>query len=283
MPNLETQTDRDAFAEQIKENINNYCAHKYNTGHREHLGASVMGELCSRKLFYMFRWCKLEVYSGRMQRLFQVGHTAEARFIEYLQGVGFEVWASNPDTGKQFRINGCNGHYGGSLDGIAYHSASDYRFLLEFKTNGTGSGFTSLENGVAKAKPKHWAQMAQYGYQYKLKYGLYLIENKNDSDIIVRIEQLDWNYGLQLERKAQDIIDAKFPPPKISEQPSYFECKYCTFQQICHHGEPVEKNCRSCKYATPVENGCWRCERYNTIIPKENIGQEWECHVSCNE
>lgn len=282
--NLQNPYDREALADQIRDDINEYCKSKYYTDHREHLGASILGKPCSRKLFYTFRWCKKEQIEGRIQRLFQVGHNAEPRFIEYLKGIGFEVWARD-EAGEQFRIKGCNGHYGGSIDAIASHKAdSTKRFICEFKTNGTGATFTDVDTkGIQKAKPEHWSQMCQYGYQMKIKYGLYLIENKNDSDIIVKIEELDWNLGFQLERKAQDIISSKIPPPKISEQPSYYECKYCTFQDICHHGEVVEENCRSCKFSSPIENAKWKCERFNAIIPKENIGKKWDCHVSINE
>src|SRR5579863_8501085 len=110
MINLQNSEDRKKLSERIKLDIDQYCADKYNEAHREHLGASIMGEACDRKLWYHFRWVKLEVHEGRIQRLFQVGHNAEPRFIKYLRGIGFEVKEFNEDD-KQFRISGCEGHY----------------------------------------------------------------------------------------------------------------------------------------------------------------------------
>jgi hypothetical protein len=244
----------------------------YEQGHRNHLGASELGEECWRKLWYGFRWVKLQWHDGRMMRLFNVGHSAEPRFVSYLRGIGFEVKEFDTD-GKQFKISGAMGHYGGSLDGLCkapsrYQLSEDIVFLNEFKTNGTGKGFDEVEDkGVAKAKPKHYSQMSQYGYKYGIKYALYMIENKNDSNITIKIVELDWNLGAQLEKKAEQIIFAKEPPPRISENKSFFNCKYCHLSGICHDGEQPEKNCRSCRNATPVENAEWNCSLHGRIPP----------------
>jgi hypothetical protein len=279
--NLSNPNERQTLAAQIKNEINEWCTHKYKSGHREHLGASIMGETCSRKIWYIFRWCKEQQIDGRLQRLFQVGHNAEPRFVEYLEGVGFKVYTRDASTNEQFRILGVCGHYGGSVDALA--SYNEEAFICEFKTNGTGVGFTNVEaQGLQKAKPVHWAQMCQYGYKLQIKYGLYLIENKNDSDITIQIVELDWKYGQQLENKAKDVIEAKYPPQRISEQPSYYECKWCQFRDICHYNEPVDNNCRSCKNAVPVENAQWQCIKFNCLIPKEEIGKQHECHKSIN-
>lgn len=287
--NLELKDSRDELAELILADINNYCEETYNTGFRDHLGASIMGEDCSRKLWYTFRWVKEEFHEGRIQRLFQVGHQAEPRLIQLLRGAGFEVHERDPNTKKQFRITGCNGHYGGSLDGMCkaptrYGLNTDLVFLNEFKTNGTGAGFANVgKNGVMKEKPKHYAQMCGYGKFYQLKYGLYIIENKNDSDLIIEIVPLDWNYGTILENKASDVINSKFPPSRISDNPDYFDCKYCFAVNVCHHGEAVEVNCRSCKMSEPVANAEWFCNRFQKIIPKDFIKEGCGYHSSINE
>jgi hypothetical protein len=279
MINLNISENRKQLSKQIKADIDQWCADKYNTGHRKHLGASVMGETCSRKLWYSFRWVREEIHEGRMQRLFQVGHEAEPRFKMYLEGIGFRVH-DRADDMQQFRISAHNGHYGGSLDGIAKHPEYG-EFLLEFKTNGTGKGFTDVaDKGVEKAKPKHWVQMCQYGFHYKLKHALYLIENKNDSDITVEIIELDWKLGEEMQKKAGDIINSQVPPPKISLNDAFIDCKFCSFVDVCHHGVCVEQNCRSCKYAEPVENARWHCNLYDQVIPEDFVAKGCSNHVS---
>ena len=84
-----------AVAKRIKEDIDGYCAKAYDDGPRWHLGASIIGNPCSRYLWFIFRWALHEKFTGRMQRLFNRGHREEARFIEWLRGIGFEVWDTN--------------------------------------------------------------------------------------------------------------------------------------------------------------------------------------------
>lgn len=282
MLDLSNPADRIALEELIAEDIDNYCLKIYEQDFRDHLGASVLAEPCSRKLWYGFRWAYLEEFDARMMRLFNVGHQAEPRFIDYLRGIGFEVSEFTSD-GKQHRISGHMGHYGGSLDGkckapARYQIVGDLIFLNEYKTNNTGRGFEAVHDSVAKAKPKHWGQMCQYGFKEKIRYGIYIIENKNDSDLIVKVVELDWRYGEQLERKAGEIIFSQQAPARISENPAYSECVYCAAKGTCHYGEQPIKNCRSCVMAKPVEEAGWYCGKYQQIIPKDFIRQgcsEW--------
>jgi hypothetical protein len=164
--NLDAPGVAKAVAKRILEEIDEYCVRTYDGGHRSHLGASLIGRECKRYLWYVFRWCLHEKTTGRQQRLFNRGHREEARFVEWLEGIGFQVWFedrnSPPDAEgnyPQYRISGVNGHFGGSLDGIAKlpeRYGIDEPVLLEFKTSGTGAGFNkSCEDGMPVAKPQH--------------------------------------------------------------------------------------------------------------------------------
>ena len=44
-----------------------------DNGWREHLGASEIGDPCSRKLWYLFRWVAVKKFDARMLRLFARG------------------------------------------------------------------------------------------------------------------------------------------------------------------------------------------------------------------
>ena len=276
MLDLSNPTDRDKLEELITDDINQFCATYYEQGHRKHMGASGLGEECWRKLWYDFRWTKREVFDGRMMRLVNVGHSAEPRFVTYLKGIGFDVKEFD-ENGKQFRISGAKGHYGGSLDGMCkaperYQLFEDIIISLSFKTNNTGSGYSKVaDEPLSKAKPKHWAQECQYGYKTGIKYCIYMIENKNDSDITIKIVELDWNYGAQLEKKAEEIIFAKEAPNRISDNPAFFNCKWCHQSDICHKGEQPERNCRSCRQCSPVDDGQWHCSKFNAIVPDDFI------------
>lgn len=290
-----------AVAKRIAEDIDEYNIRAYDGGHRWHLGASLIGEECKRKLWYIFRWCYHETAPtpkdhGRKLRLFNRGHREEARFIEWLKGIGAQVWThETPDVyneqgeivieGKQFRVSAVMGHFGGSLDGIARlpeRYGIDEPVLLEFKTSGTGQGFNkSVEDGMPVAKPQHFAQTSTYGSDpaYNFRYCLYFIINKNDDSLHVELVKLDWNLGNNMRTKAEQIILSQEPPPRISDNPTFRNCSYCPAKDICHKGAIPEKNCRSCKNARPVENGEWFCDVHNGVIPRDFVPQGCPSYV----
>ena len=271
-----------ALAKRILEEIDEYCVRAYDGGHRSHLGASLIGRECKRYLWYVFRWCLHEKTTGRQQRLFNRGHREEARFIEWLEGIGFKVWFENRDEAPnekgeypQYRISDVMGHFGGSLDGIAilperYGIAEPV--LLEFKTNGTGAGFNKLaDDGMPIAKPEHFAQTSTYGKKYNFRYCVYLNINKNDDSLHIEVVKLNHNLGEQMIMKAEQIIMSQTAPARLSDNPTFHKCGYCHMKEVCHKGAVVEVNCRSCAFARPVENAEWFCEVHNGNIPKEFI------------
>lgn len=261
------------IAKKIHDDIDDHCAIKYDDGLRSHLGASIIGEECLRRTWYGWRWIKREVFSGRMQRLFQSGHREEARFIEYLQGIGFNIHSVDPETQQQWKMSLIGGHYGGSLDSIG--EAPHYfpePLLLEFKTYNTKTFVSLKTEKVQKFRPRHYAQMCAYGRFMQLRYALYMAKNKNDDDLHIELLPLDWSYADELTRKAEYIITTKQPPQRISDLPAHWQCKYCFAHRICHYGdEPIARNCRSCIHATAIDGGKWLCEYYKQEIPEHFI------------
>lgn len=264
MPNLNAYEIQSRLYEYAAE----YSVEKYPSEHRHHLGISIIGDPCSRKIWYGFRWVKLIQHDPRIRRLFQRGHKEEKTFRDFLLWVGFHFRGVDAD-GKQFRISAVNGHYGGSTDDIALIAwVDDIPVIVEYKTHGDKS-FTELkEKKLKAAKPQHLDQMAGYGQGFKIKHGLYCAVNKNTDEWYFQFVELDWNRAIELEKKATDVIYSQTPPQKINENPSYFICKFCDFKGICHSGEAVEKNCRSCEFSNPVEDGVWKCSKFNDTIPK---------------
>jgi hypothetical protein len=276
--------ERAAIASQIKNDIDELCKRIYNDGHRTHLGASQIGDECERKLWYIFRWVQRPEYEGRLGRLFNRGHREEERFVDWLRKIGFGVYDIDESLplkdGKpqQFRVEGCGGHYGGSVDSMlvfpSTYGIPGFVAGGEYKTNGTGRAFTDLvTKGVKVAKPMHYSQMSTYGWKKGYRYSLYMNINKNDDDLHVEIAELDWALAADLERKADGIIRAEAPPRRVSENATDFRCKTCDFFKVCHEAKPYEPNCRSCQYAQPVDGAQWRCNLVSQIIPKDFIPQ----------
>jgi hypothetical protein len=245
---------------------------------RNHLGASVIGKKCARAIWYSYRWCKLPEIEGRVLRLFNRGHLEEARFISALECIEVTVH-SKQTNGKQFKFPLHNEHFGCSLDGVAVglpELSAGTAALNEYKTCNDKSFLDVSKNGVQESKPEHYIQMNIGMRLANLPVALYLAVNKNNDELHGEYIALDTSIADQYCERAEKIIWLEQPPPRISESPGWFECKWCDHYNICHQKAPIHKNCRSCKYAEPSQDesyaGCWFCKRTGQVIENGSIG-----------
>lgn len=232
-------------------------------GHRPHLGASQIGMPCDRRLWYVFRWAEREQFDGRMLRLFDHGKREEARVVEELRGIGCQVWAD--DGGAQFRVATHGGHFGGSMDGVVLGlpEASKAYHVVEIKTHGVKSFASLLKDGVRKSKPQHWAQMQTYMHLTGIDRALYYaVEKDTDTLYLERVEH-DEAEAEKLQARALRIIQASEPPLRLSDDPAWYECKWCPFHSVCHGQAAPEVNCRTCVRSTPEMDGDsrWSCSK----------------------
>lgn len=275
-----------AIEKYLRDCVEEKSIEEHPQDHRTHLGASEIGDECNRKLWFKFRWCKLENFEGRMRRLFHRGHLEEEQFIDKLHWMGFFVRNIDQNTGKQYQFSAVGGHHGGSGDSVLLmpwdRGEDGQRILAEYKTHNAKQFEKFKSKGIKISHPKHWAQMCEYGNAFKTRYGLYCGICKDTDEVEFQFLELDLSYGEQLIKKAENIIISKFPPPRISDNPAYYACSYCHFHGICHKSEPVEINCRSCRYAEAIDNAQWKCNLYNLVLPKENIKKGCTSHVGIN-
>lgn len=236
-------------------------------GLRDHLGASIIGKSCARALWYDFRWVTPSRHSGRLLRLFETGQLEEDRLVRNLRATGATVLEVDPETGRQFRVEAHGGHFGGSLDGVAIGilEAPKTWHVLEFKTHGVKS-FTELTaKGVMLAKPQHAAQMQVYMHLTGITRAFYVAVCKNTDALHIERIAADSAMAERLLDKAGRVIFAQHPPARISEDPAWFECRFCDHQAVCHVGCEAAVTCRSCLHATPVDGG-WECARHDRML-----------------
>lgn len=271
---ISSHIGREAFIRQLNDDVEAESIARFDEGHRNHLGASIIGRECWRYSWNVFRWIRKEKFTGRMLRLFNRGHLEEARFVAILRNLGFEISEVDPISGKQYRIAASGGHFGGSTDGLGGFPARygiNYPLVFEMKTHSEKS-FTKLKkDGVKKAKPEHVRQMSIYGKGFDIYYGLYCAVNKNTDELWFELVELDFNDAAYLYDKADKIILSQVPPPKIANSPAFFDCKWCAFASNCHAQAMPEKNCRSCLMAVPVDGAQWYCKKWQGVIPTETI------------
>lgn len=246
--------------------INRTLEQKQDLSFRRHLGASVIGRACNRELWYIFRWARRVRHDGRMLRLFARGHLEETRFATWLMNAGINVSLRDSQTKTQHRVTAFEEHFGGSMDGKLSgvpDLPQDEVAVGEFKTHNEKSYKRLQKEGVAGAKWEHYVQMQVYMHLSGLRYALYLAINKNDDDLYAEIVEYNREIAEEHMDRAGKIILARTPPAKINESPGWYQCKFCDMKPVCHDGEPLAVNCRTCVHSRPVAGGKWWCERYN--------------------
>ena len=237
---------------------------------RSYLGMSQMGTECDRALWYTFRWAGgQEDFDGRMLRLFETGHREEARMLDDLEAAGVTVARVDPNTQKQWQVSGVMGHFGGHMDGHGegFQEAPKTRHLLEFKTHNDKSYKDVVTKGVKLSKPGHYAQMQLYMHYAGLTRAFYLAHNKNTDELYQERIAYDETEAMRLVARAERIITAQEPPPKLHENPESkmaWACKFCPHLQKCHQGTFSTRSCRTCLSATPVEGG-FHCDLFKQV------------------
>lgn len=223
------------------------------------IGASTIGGPCDRAIWYSFRWAGQADFSGRMLRLFDTGNHEEKRIIADLKSIGCEVDAPE----EQHEFTGVNGHLVCKIDGAVkgLPEAPETWHVLEVKTHNIKS-FAALKSKGLDSKPTHRAQCATAMLLSGMNRCLYIAVCKDTDELWsmrLRIEE-ERELAESMIRRAEYIRDQSTPPEKISDDPEYFECKWCDHKAVCHGTRLMDPTCRSCCYSTPVQAGGWICE-----------------------
>ena len=231
-------------------------------GLRPHLGASQIGKACDRQLWYTFRWAERKSFEGRMLRLFETGHLEEPRLVANLRAIGVTVHDTDP-SGAQWRVETLGGHFGGSMDGalVGVPEAPKTWHVGEFKTASEKVFNEMKKKGVKLTKPEHYWQVTTYMGLTGMERALYIMKNKNTDELHVERVEFDADLFKKIIDRATRIVNAEEPPARISDDPSWYECKFCDFQAQCHGTTAPLVNCRTCAHSTPEMGGnqLWTC------------------------
>jgi hypothetical protein len=239
---------------------------------RGYLGWSQIGETCKRQLWYSFRMAKKPTIEGRIARLFDTGHREEERVISELRSIGCSVYSLDPSTGTQFGVSSHGGHFKGHLDCVALGlpEAPKTYHLVDVKTIKAKKFDQLLKDGMQKMYPKYWSQAHGYMGLQGLERAMFIFVCKDDDRI--HCEQFTFDKA-QFDKdmaKALDIINSAEPPDRLSHDPSWWECKFCDYHQMCHSNEVPSVNCRTCAHSTPNvdgKNAEWACEKHSKELP----------------
>lgn len=248
--------------------------------HSRRLGASELGRECAREIWYRFRWVEpLEVFSGRMRRLFQTGHLEEARLVADLRRAGVDVRDTDPATKKQYIAT--DEHIVCKADGLALglKEAPATWHAIELKTMNKKNFNALVKHGLETSKPEHAAQLRTAMALGGLSRGYYLAKCKDDERLYSERLEHDEGKWRDIRKRALNIVYSPTPPPRADNNPNAFVCKFCRYAERCHNKlEPMypqnpthmpQRNCRTCIHSTPLTDGTWKCEHLDKELDYE--------------
>lgn len=243
---------------------------------RSHLGASQLGNPCTRALWYSLHWCSEPsfVNDGRILRLFETGNLEEARILSDLKNIGIEILS----TQKHFTDDECK-IISGSCDGIArgFSEHPDELVLLEFKTSNTKSFKKIQKNGMRAEKPVHYVQMNVYMKWSDIKLGLYMVVCKETDEIYTEWINFDENIADEFLARARKIVLSQIPPDKPSNKMTG-DCIFCDHKNLCWETQLPLLHCRTCMYCKyDLTEQRFICEQNNGYIDDVKILYQ-NCH-----
>lgn len=264
---------------------------------RGYLGLSQIGEPCSRKLWYDFRFCSKKEFPARVVRLFQRGHREEPIIIADLRKAGVKVFTPDEclemgysvvemkNGERQVEVVAGYGHIKGHGDGLGINIPDAPKTLhyLEFKTMKEGKSKTSKrkpthfhalrEHGVEEAQPQYWAQCQTMMRLLKSTRTLFIAANKNNDDRHYERIRLDLSMANELLKRGEGIILSEFPLnrlPPTNGRSHNWKCNFCDHKEIClERAEPL-RNCRTCQYCDIESEGKWSCSEKG-----DNLNKYW--------
>lgn len=247
---------------------------------RPYFGMSSAGDECARKLFLRFRWAAREQFAARTLKAFADGHAGEALQAERLRLVpGLKLYTTD-DHGEQFALEALGGHLRGHLDGVIVGllQAPKTPHVWEHKQVNSDK-FKALQKAIADQGEKdaleawdgvYFKQAQLYMKHADLKRHYLTVSTPGGRDTIAVRTEYQAAKAAALVERAEKIIFAASPPEKISTDPTFWLCKWCSFHAHCHGTAAPAVSCRTCAHVTPEQDGTWTCARNDCdVIPVE--------------
>lgn len=212
---------------------------------RKYLGASSLGDPCSRKLQYRYMNQQVDEGKGfpaKTLRIFGLGHTIEDMMIMYFRDAGFDLRTEK--KGEQFGFETAGGEVRGHIDGVIcggpLHMA--YPMLWECKSANEKKFNEFVRKGVAEANPVYAAQIAIYQAYMDLAENpcVFTVLNKNTSEIYIEMVPFNGELAQATSDKAVQILKATQANdmlPRVAQNDDYFVCKWCEFRNTCWQKE----------------------------------------------
>lgn len=207
---------------------------------RDYIGASSLGDSCSRKLWYRYHTDMREEFSADTIKKFNDGHRTEDVMAEHLRMVpGIELY-THDENGKQYgwKDGPMSGHYDGVIRGLI--QAPKAWHIWENKTTNEKKyeAFKKLaiadnKSALKKWNPVYYAQAVLNMYKEGIDRHYTTVCTPGMRDYWSCRTEADPAFAEALLVKGRRIAELKEPPQRIGG-PDWYECKWCGFYGVCH-------------------------------------------------
>lgn len=211
---------------------------------RPYIGFSEIGEPCERKIWFRYNNNATPRRIGaKGLRCIQDGFAGEdvmAARLRMVQGV--DLWTE--EDGKQFGVEDLDGKFGGHCDGVikGLLQAPKTPHIWEHKQVNEKK-FAELEKYKStvgeKEALKNWdiiyyAQAVLYMYYFDLSRHYLTVATPGGRDYTSCRTEANNPMAKALRGKAERILSATRAPVGISNDPTFYKCKWCDFKDECH-------------------------------------------------
>jgi hypothetical protein len=207
---------------------------------RGYLGASLIGDECSRKI--QFEWMTAAMFSARVRSIFLRGHYFEIESRQQLVDAGF-VFA----PADMLAFTAVDGLMAGHADGIIVRAPAgagielDAPALWEHKAL-NAKNFRAVErDGLAKVFPRYAAQVALYqNFLHVTNPALITAANSDTCERLHFTVEFDARRAQEASDRAVQVIEATRAGellPRLDPDLQDFRCKMCRHIERCRrHG-----------------------------------------------
>lgn len=224
---------------------------------------------CERAGWYAFRWAhQPKTFAPHHARANLSRAEAMNELGQCLSDIGVSVQRVDPQTYMARDVFALDGHYrqkiAGTATGILEAPKSEHFLYLDQLPSKAVAQIK--KHGLAEARPDRIAPIQIGMHLLGLTRTFYMVRNKDTDELHSERVEYDAAHALALLGKGERIRNASSPPPRINDDPTWFECQGCPAFSICHKGQFALRDCRTCLHSTAIADGGWHCSRHDCAL-----------------
>lgn len=222
------------------------------------VSASAVGDECARRVqlgiwptFHPEQPAPRKLpLSDKTKAVFARGHATEEKMAEWMKTAGFDLVTHHIEDGsvieRQFGFITANGQIKGFADGLLrnFFDTDSPRLseiiaamvLWENKTINAKNFRAVSKHGVLKQYPKYDTQVQLLMAYLEISATLFSFLNAETGELWFELTPFDATRAQAASDRAVWILQATRAGdllPKVSNDPSYFACRFCDFREEC--------------------------------------------------